>query len=245
LANPKWSPDGKQLAVLFTENAVRVPGPLEAVTPLSGVVGEHIYEQRLALVDVETGAARQISPADMYVYEYDWAPDGRRLVYTAAPGEGDNNWYIAGLYTIGASSGSAQLILKPSMQIAMPRWSPDSQQIVFIGGLMSDEGSVGGEVFSIRSGGGDPRNLTPGRRSSPAWIRWLPSSKRLLVTENMEGGSAISRLDPRTGQMETLWRGEETIFTNNERMSVSVANDERTLSLIRTSWRRRRKSGPA
>src|SRR5207247_10042590 len=32
LAEPKWSPDGKSIAVLFTENAPRAAGPLEPMT---------------------------------------------------------------------------------------------------------------------------------------------------------------------------------------------------------------------
>src|SRR5438105_14700393 len=38
LSSPRWSPDGKSLAVLFIANAPRVAGPLEPMTPDSGVV---------------------------------------------------------------------------------------------------------------------------------------------------------------------------------------------------------------
>ena len=86
---PSWSPDGKTLALLFTENAPRLPGPLEPMTPPSGVIGGKIYEQRLTTVDVATGRVRQLSPADLYVYEYDWSPDGKKFVMTAAHGAGD------------------------------------------------------------------------------------------------------------------------------------------------------------
>src|SRR5262249_55181119 len=37
LARPQWSPDGKQLAVLFTENASRAAGPVQPGTPETGV----------------------------------------------------------------------------------------------------------------------------------------------------------------------------------------------------------------
>src|SRR5262249_39508289 len=55
LAYPSWSPDGKLIAVLFTENAPRAGGPLQPMTPESGVIESHIYEQRLATVDARTG----------------------------------------------------------------------------------------------------------------------------------------------------------------------------------------------
>src|SRR5438445_1477549 len=75
LASPKFSPDGKTIAVLFTENATRAAGPLVAETPETGEIKDAFFEQRLALIDIATGKLRQVSPADTYIYEYDWAPD--------------------------------------------------------------------------------------------------------------------------------------------------------------------------
>ena len=69
-------------------------------------------EQRLAIITVATGAVRSISPADMYVYEFDWSPDSKNLAYLAAPGDGDNNWYIAEVYAIDAESGAVRHILQ-------------------------------------------------------------------------------------------------------------------------------------
>jgi Tol biopolymer transport system component len=91
LSTPGWSPDGKTIALLFTENATRAAGPLVAETPDEGVVFEDFLEQRLTLVDPATSQVRQISPADLYVYEFDWSPDSRQLAVTAAHRDGDNN----------------------------------------------------------------------------------------------------------------------------------------------------------
>jgi Tol biopolymer transport system component len=110
LANPRWSPDGKTMALLFTENAPRAAGPLEPMTPDTGVVEGHIYEQRLTTVDVATGNVRHLSPADLYVYEYDWSPDSKNLAATAAHGSGDDNWYVAELYIISLASGQTKSI---------------------------------------------------------------------------------------------------------------------------------------
>jgi hypothetical protein len=51
---------------------------------------------------------RQISPADTYIYEYSWSPDGTQLAVTAAPGNGDSNWYIAEFYTLEAATPRTQ-----------------------------------------------------------------------------------------------------------------------------------------
>ncbi|HEX3745626.1 MAG TPA: S9 family peptidase [Bryobacteraceae bacterium] len=240
LANPKWSPDGKRIAILFTENLPHAAGPLDPVPPDSGVLGSQVYEQRLAIVDVATGTARQISPRDMYIYEYDWSPDGRAFAVTSSPGAGDDNWWIAQLYTMPAEGGALKVMYKPSVdrQIAAPRWSPDGKSIVFIGGLMSDQGSTGGDVFAIEAAGGTAHDLTPGMASSASNINWPRNSGQLYFTEHYDGGSAVSELDPATGKRERLWQGDEIINAPFDDRGISMTADGKSSVVIRNSWQK-------
>src|SRR2546430_11983296 len=63
--------------------------------------------------------SRQVSPPDLHIYDYDWSPDDKAFVTTAAPGPGDNNWWIAQIHTIDVASGKATPIYKPSLQAAI------------------------------------------------------------------------------------------------------------------------------
>ena len=196
LADPAWSPDGREIALLFAENAPGGGGPLEAVPAQTGVIESQVYNQRIAVVDAASGSVRQVTPKELHVYEYDWSPDGRAFAFTAAPGPGDNNWWIARLYTMALDGAAPRALFEPParMQLAVPRWSPDGKAIAFIGGLMSDEGFTGGDIYTIAAAGGAPQNRTPGSKASPSWMAWLSPGK-LLFTESVGGAGAISTLD--------------------------------------------------
>src|ERR1700689_4710405 len=225
LASPGWSPDGKTVGLVFTENATRAGGPLVAETPDEGVVSEEFLEQRLTLINPDAASVRQISPEDMYVYEFDWAPDSKRLVITAAHGNGDDNWYLAGLYKIDASSGAmTNIVAKPGMQIGVPKWSPDGKTIAFIGGLMSDEPIVGGDVYLVPEEGGKPQNLTPDMRATASWLTWVQNSNKILVAEYVDGSSAIHEINVGgAGKIHDVFF-DGSILYGNFGMQFSVAN---------------------
>ncbi len=235
LASPRWSPDGKSVSLLFTENAPRAAGPLQPATPESGVVGARIYNQRIAIVNLATGSTNQLSPPDLYVHEYDWSYDGRNFAATAGPGPGDNNWYTSQLYTFDAATGKAAAILKPPLQIADPRWSPDGRSIAYIGGLMSDEGSTGGDIFVVAASGGEPRNLTPGLKASATSIHWLPDGS-IFVGEFIDGESGFASLDPATGRLDQLWHGEGSASHVGWLAGAGLSRDGKVTAVVRHSF---------
>ena len=282
LDEPAFSPDGKRIAFLYVEGATRPAGALAAMKEPSGVIGEEGFEiQRVAAVFVnasQPSAPTFLTPANLHVYEFDWSPDSSSLAYIAADPPGENNWWVAKLYTqnLGASSTSSAgapavpqpvgapgpesgtwdsknhnrsegapglvsetgdsmksgapsnagavtpstssagapsnvsattsggdvgwettptPILDPStvpgplhgLQIAVPRWSPNGKSIAFIGGLMSDQGVTGGDVWIVPSTGGQPRDLTPSRPTSAGWIAWDGNGH--LYSSEIAGGN--------------------------------------------------------
>ncbi len=235
LATPRWSPDGKTVAVLFTENATRAAGPLVAETPEMGEIKDTFFEQRLALVNVASGTLRQISPADTYIYEYDWTPDSKSIVLTAAKGNGDNNWWTAQLFVLSTTSGQMRSIYKPKLQIARPVVSPNGGSVAFIEGLMSDEDSVGGDVFLLPLSDGIPRNLSAERKTSASALAWTSGGK-LIAFENVDGESGIARIDPSNGKIEDAYRAPELLTSGFWTTSASLSRDGSVAAFVRSSY---------
>ena len=236
VTNLHWLPDGQSISFLYAAGGGG-GGPLEAAKAETGVIGAAIHNQQLSIVSASGGPLRIASPAELNVYEYDWASDGKRYVAIAAPGPADNNWWTAKLYIGSTVSNSMAVVYAPpsDRQIAVPRWSPDGTKIAFVGGLMSDEGFDGGDLFLVSENGGEPKDLMPARKSSVTSLQWLRPD-RLLFTEDVNGSGAISTVAIASGETETLWQGDETLHLAGNFADFSLAADGKTGASIRSTW---------
>ncbi len=80
---PALLADGRRIALLVTVGARKEAGATQAGVRQVGEIGEQNDEQRIAVVPASGGTLAPVSPADRYVYEYDWTPDGSGFVATS------------------------------------------------------------------------------------------------------------------------------------------------------------------
>ncbi|MGH8114868.1 MAG: TolB family protein, partial [Rhodanobacteraceae bacterium] len=198
----QWSRDGKRIAFLYVPGATRLPEATASGNPRVGVIGESdVQVQHVATVAVTGGAPEVLTPEGLYVYEFSVSSTGDRIAYTAAKPPGDNNWWTAKLYVQDAKARAApKTIVDPKqvsgplhgLQIALPHWSPDDARILFIGGLMSDRGATGGDIYGVPASGGKPVDLTMGTKVSPSWFT-STDGHSLLVNQIADGTVQVAK----------------------------------------------------
>lgn len=224
-----WSPDGRVLAFLYIPNARRQAGALAPGARDVGVIGQTVEEQRLATIGVNGRSPQLVSPAADYVYEYGWSPDSKQIAVTYARGNGDDNWWIARLARLDVAGGSMHDLLVPPFQINDPQWSPDGKRIAVIGGIMSDFGSTGGDVYVVDAQTGSSRDATPNARLSAQSLRWTDASGLDLVA-HVAGSMHLMRLAVATGALTRLTDREESLW------SWSSAQNGALVALVRASF---------
>ena len=222
--DPRFSPDGRRIALLVTVGARKKAGATQAGVRQVGEIGEQNDEQRIAIVPASGGPLSLVTPADRYVYEYDWTPDSSGFVGTSALGNGDDNWWIAELDRFDAATGAVQRLAAPALQMNQPRVSPDGRTVAFIGGIMSDFGSIGGDVYTVPIGGGEPVDRTPGYRGTFTSLLW---GKPGLVASALIGDSnAVVPFNGALAPERPTWSAPVSIGAGDAKIARSATGRE-------------------
>jgi dipeptidyl aminopeptidase/acylaminoacyl peptidase len=219
-------------------------------------------------VSVADGMSGWMTPRGLHVYEFEWSPDSSQIAFVAARPPGENTWWIAQLYTEspgqfascasnanneigiclhdGAPMSTPKSIVDPTtvagplhgLQIAVPRWSADGRQIAFIGGLMSDQGSTGGDVWVVDAKGGAPADVTPGIDGTPTFFVWLRDN-RLGIVEERRGHILLPDYDVAKRAYidgSVLDLGEVSISGGSIKDSVSISNPFKSFAFAQSSY---------
>jgi len=220
---PRFAPDGKRIALLVTLDATKETGATQAGARQVGEIGEKNDEKRIAIFDlagtVAGDAVKPVSPAGRYIYEYAWTPDGKGFVASTALGNGGDNWWVATIDAIDAATGAVRSIAKPNTQVRFPRISPDGKTVAYVGGLMSDYGSVGGDVWTVPFAGGTPVDRTADLKATITSLVWLKDGLRGTMLEGPD--AALVRIDER-GSITRLWSKPAGLMAGDAKAAFSL-----------------------
>ena len=148
---------------------------------------------------------------------------------TSALGNGDNNWWVATLDAVDATTGAVRNIARPKTQINNPRVSQDGKFVGYIGGLMSDFGSIGGDVWVVPIEGGIAANLTTSSRLTVTSLAWGgPTPSHVFRGTALQGDTAGVFT---TGDMYGMfWSRQASLSAGDAKAAFNA--DGRTVAMV-------------
>ena len=140
-ASVAWSPDGRRLAVTDPQES---PESCPALTTFDPENGRRLE----TLVDGSSFGVR----CSTSVHGPDWAPDGRRLVFTSTGPRPRPIARATEIYLVNANGSGLRRVTHNRRFEGSVKWSPDGRWLLYIRTRQSDDGPVD-ELWRMRPDG--------------------------------------------------------------------------------------------
>lgn len=198
--SPRWSPDGKRLAV-----ERRLPGGPSEIVVIDAASGE-------ARVAAATATGRNLTPA--------WLPEGHSLLFASDQAGG-----VFQIYAVRLDTGETRRVLAVAGGALSPEISPDGRRLVYVGYT-----AAGYDLFAVGPGLDLtlPERVAPGGVVPPGAAGQSESdaAPRAQAGESGRAASGMSGSDPVYQPWYTLlpraWSPAADTANGNLRLGVST-----------------------
>lgn len=239
-SNLAWSPNGRFIAFTATMADDRDPWPIALPPAPAGrdwgpppqIIDTLQYRtpsgsyrsgfQHIFLVDVESGAVRQLTrgywdvgarfSGVSFAGGIEWAPDGSRIYFDGWMDESTIEGAISSaIFSVNVASGEVRQISQEPGFWRAPRASPDGQHIAFTGHRRSNAAFASQELRLADAEGGSEQILLADAPDRIFSMEWTPESDALVVGVNENGATSLRRFSL-GGGVRRLGVGDHRFF---------------------------------
>lgn len=228
VSDPQISRDDKSIVVVVGRTNMKEDGT----------------DSEVVLIDIASGAQRVMTSGHKHASSPRWSPDGDRLAFVAAAGEGKDA--TPQVFVLRMDGGDAKKITDAPDGVEQFAWRPDGAVIAYVTPDPADKKAVeahhdsfevgdtdfletaaaqSSHVWTVSADGGQAKRVTSGKWSLPivfppsppsSPLSWTPDGKSLLITrqETAEPGDG----DETTLEMLDVESGKTRKLTSHERL---------------------------
>jgi dipeptidyl aminopeptidase/acylaminoacyl peptidase len=223
----RWSPDGGKIAFLAQEPLKPEEKKKRERKDDARVVDRDFRYTHLWVIDVNTKEVKQLTRGQMQVDNFDWSPDGKKIVFSHRPTPRVPDHFNADLSIVTLKTGKIeQLVSRPGYD-TNPLFSPNGKAVAFL----SQDGDTtwysNSYICVIDLKKRKIRNVTRQFDNPIQDYRWADNGKAFVFVGGERTNMHLWRISARGGRPRKL-----TAQFPGVNSSFSLSADGRLLSFI-------------
>lgn len=205
-----FSPDGSRLAyTMRTPVSEEVQQRRDEGFDME-VSGEN--ERHIRLWIQEDDESRAVTPADMSVRDFEWAPGSEEMAVRITYGTGiDDEMMFSEILKLDINDESLELLAESQGKVGRMAFSPDGTRFAFLAAKSIND-PLPQRIYVNEEGGVMPTDITPeDYEGTPEWLEWKDSNTlRFVAVEGTQ--TALREIPASGGDMQLLAGGESEVF---------------------------------
>ncbi len=213
----KWSEDARR--IFFSAEEPRSKKEQkeydlgdDAVFVFEGPNGrEEARWRNLWIFDLSSKEEKRLTDEKFIINEFDVSPDGKRVVFTAAPLEDDNYFHLSELYLLDLNDPKPVRLTKNKAPEGNVHWAPDGRTFVYHSPSDRDFDLTHGFLWLMNPDTGEKRKFKEPSQGGIYGLSWMPDGKSLLFSETRRTDLNLYRLDIATGKITEVTKVKGTL----------------------------------
>jgi dipeptidyl aminopeptidase/acylaminoacyl peptidase len=207
--NVAWAPDSAKIAYVSAQ-----PGPETAdatgdpivitrylYKPTASEGNSHFNDNKrlhIFIVDVASGASKQMTSGTHYEHSVDWSPDGKQIAFASNREPNEDQFFNYDLLTLDDVTGEMTRLTATENAEYRPRWSPDGKTIAYEAtkrGLTDLETTMEDtHIWLIDADGKNRRELAGAIDNRQGAVAWADDGRSVMFTVQERGNVHLYRM---------------------------------------------------